>query len=116
MENFRPETINVGDAPRGQGDYERMRVLARGENVAMRIWIEESPDDKANTMHHHDYETVGYVIEGRARLHFEEDSVVLEPGDSWRVPSNARHYYEILETFTAIEATSPPSNAHLATT
>ncbi|TXD38391.1 cupin domain-containing protein [Lujinxingia vulgaris] len=112
MQNIRPEKINVDDAPRGQGEF--MRVLARGENVAMRIWIEEPPENKASTMHGHGYEAVRYVIEGRARLHFEEESVLLTPGDSWMVPSNVRHYYEILETFTAIEATSPPSNAHLA--
>ncbi|RDV38738.1 cupin domain-containing protein [Bradymonadaceae bacterium TMQ3] len=112
MENFRPETINVNDAPRGQGDY--MRVLARGEHLAMRIWIEETPADKESVMHSHGYETVGYVIEGRARLHFEGDSVLLEPGDSWLVPAHTPHFYLILEMFTAIEATSPPSEAHLS--
>jgi uncharacterized cupin superfamily protein len=34
---------------------------------------------------------------------------VLEAGDSWLVPQGAEHTYAILETFTAIEATSPPA-------
>ncbi len=33
----------------------------------------------------------------------------LEPGDSWLVPAGAEHTYRILETFTAVEATSPPA-------
>ena len=110
MENFTPEKINIDNAPAPRGDH--MRLLARGENVAMRIWVNESPEDKTSVMHSHTYETVGYVIEGRARLHFENDSILLEPGDSWLVPSNAVHSYEILDEFTAIEATSPPSKEH----
>jgi hypothetical protein len=33
--------------------------------------------------------------------------VLLEPGDSWVVPNGASHTYQILEPFTAVEATSP---------
>ena len=59
-----------------------------------------------------DYETVGYVISGRAELHIEGQMVKLEPGDSWVVPKGSRHTYRILEPFTAVEATSPPAHAH----
>ena len=53
------------------------------------------------------YETVGYVISGRAELLSEGQTVVLAPGDSWVVPKGARHAYKILEPFTAVEATHP---------
>jgi quercetin dioxygenase-like cupin family protein len=77
----------------------------------MRLWRELPPhDDEA--ISHRDYETVGYVIEGTARLHIEGQVVLLEPGDSWVVPQGARHRYEILEPFTAVEATSPPAHVH----
>ncbi len=56
-----------------------------------------------------DYETVGYVISGRAELDLEGQTVRLEPGDSWLVPAGARHSYRILEPLTAVEATSPPA-------
>jgi len=36
----------------------------------------------------------------------------LAPGDSWLVPRGAAHRYRILETFTALEATSPPAQVH----
>jgi hypothetical protein len=33
-------------------------------------------------------------------------------GDSWVVPKGSRHTYKIIETFTAVEATSPPAEVH----
>ena len=60
----------------------------------------------------HEYEVVGYVIEGRAELHLEGQTVKLEPGNSWVVPAGARHSYKILEPFKAVEATAPPFQVH----
>jgi quercetin dioxygenase-like cupin family protein len=59
-----------------------------------------------------DYETVGYVIAGRAELHVEGQVLLLETGDSWVVPAGSNHSYKILEPFTAVEATAPPSEVH----
>ena len=59
-----------------------------------------------------DYETVGYVISGRAELHSEGQMVLLESGNAWVVPWHARHTYKILEPFTAVEATHPPAEIH----
>jgi quercetin dioxygenase-like cupin family protein len=59
-----------------------------------------------------DYETVGYVISGRAELRLEGQTLMLEAGDSWLVPPGAEHSYTILEPFTAIEATAPPAQVH----
>ena len=38
--------------------------------------------------------------------------VLLEPGNSWVVPKGSSHTYKILESFTAVEATSPPAQVH----
>jgi quercetin dioxygenase-like cupin family protein len=87
------------------------KYLASGVHVAMRLWEHESPGaSKAPSQR--DYETVGYVINGRAELHLEGQKVVLEPGDSWVVPKGAFHTYNILESFTAVEATYPPAHVH----
>lgn len=88
------------------------KYLASGKNIAMRLW-QETPvaDPKPPTAR--DYETVGYVIAGRAELHLEEGQMVrLDPGDSWVVPEGASHTYKILESFTAVEATHPPAQVH----
>jgi quercetin dioxygenase-like cupin family protein len=87
------------------------KYLASGVHVAMRLWENEEPSD-AKEAKSREYETVGYVIEGKAELHLEGQTVILEKGDSWVVPKNAEHTYKILETFTAIEATSPSAQTH----
>ena len=87
------------------------KYLASGKTVAMRLWQDEQPDEvKEPTAR--EYETVGYVINGRAELHLEGQMVLLETGDSWVVPKGASHTYKILEPFTAVEATSPPAQVH----
>ena len=84
------------------------KFLASGSQVSMRMWEGEEPNDDKQE-HSSPYETVGYVIKGKAELHSEGQVVKLEPGDSYIVPKGAKHKYKILETFTAVEATSPPA-------
>lgn len=98
--------VNANDSPQGAMGQ---KYLAAGENVAMRLWEEQPDEPKPEAQR--EYETVGYVIQGRAELHIEGKKVSLEPGDSWVVPKGAAHTYKILEPFTAIEATSPPARA-----
>lgn len=87
------------------------KYLASGKRVAMRLWENEEPaEPKAPARR--EYETVGYVVAGRAELHLEGQTVLLNPGDSWVVPEGAQHTYRILERFTAVEATSPPAQVH----
>ncbi|HNB21319.1 MAG TPA: cupin domain-containing protein [Candidatus Melainabacteria bacterium] len=89
------------------------KYLASGKHVSMRLWEKEAPsngDRKSDSKR--EYETVGYVISGKATLHCEGQTISLEPGNSWTVPANADHHYEILEEFTAVEATSPPAEVH----
>ena len=77
----------------------------------MRLWENEPPNaDKKPSSR--EYETVGFVIRGKAELHIENQIVLLEEGDSWSVPKGAEHSYKILETFTALEATHPSAEIH----
>ena len=108
MTNRNITKVNVTNSPKGDS---RQRYLASGVHLSMRLWEREEPaKTKAQTAR--DYETVGFVIDGKAKLHIEGQLVLLEKGDSWVVPKGARHTYEILETFTAVEATSPPAQVH----
>jgi quercetin dioxygenase-like cupin family protein len=84
--------------------------LVSGKSVSMRLWEEEPGPVKSSTTR--EYETVGYVIGGRAELESEGQRIVLNPGDSWLVPKGAVHSYRIVERFQAIEATSPPAEVH----
>lgn len=100
--------VQSSHSPRGEMGQ---RYLASGKNISMRLWEREAPGD-AKPAGRRDYETVGYVLTGRAELHLEGQMVVLEPGDSWVVPRGAEHSYKIVEAFTAVEATYPPSQVH----
>lgn len=97
--------INAANAPEGaQGE----KQLAAGNHVALRLWEDEQPGEP-KPLSNRPYETVGYVLKGRAELHLEGNVTVLEPGASYLVPQGASHTYKILEAFSAVEATSPPA-------
>ena len=100
--------VDSRQSPRGAMGQ---KYLAAGKRMGMRLWENEQPGE-ADAPKAREYETVGYVIAGRAELHIEGQMVLLEPGDSWVVPEGASHAYKILETFTAVEATSPPAHVH----
>lgn len=100
--------INSRYSPKGEL---HQKYLASGVKVSMRLWENEQPGEwKAQTQR--EYETVGYVIKGRAELHIAGQMVSLEPGDCWVVPKESIHQYRILEPFTAVEATCPPAEVH----
>ena len=87
------------------------KYLAAGVKLSMRLWEAGEPGEP-KPVSARDYETAGFVIEGKAELQLEGQTVLLEKGDSWIVPKGSRHTYRIIETFTAVEATSPPAEIH----
>ncbi len=101
--------IDSRQSPRGPMGQ---KYLATGKRMGMRLWDGEAATQGEPETTVREYETVGYVISGRAELHIEGQMVLLEPGDSWVVPEGSSHAYRILEPFTAVEATSPPAHVH----
>lgn len=106
-------TVVKVDAATAPQDPSGFRYLASGVSLSMRLWVEEQPGSKSRIEPHaRDYETIGFVINGRAELHLEGQMVLLEAGHSWVVPRGASHHFKILEPFTAVEATHPPYQVH----
>ncbi|MGZ8379314.1 MAG: cupin domain-containing protein [Gemmatirosa sp.] len=101
--------VDSRQSPRGPMGQ---KYLAAGKRMGMRLWDAEAPTQGEPETTVREYETVGYVVAGRAELHIEGQMVLLAPGDSWAVPQGASHAYRILEPFTAVEATSPPAHVH----
>ena len=95
-------------SPRGEMGQ---KYLVSGKRLSMRLW-EKAGSDEEKPATTRDYETIGFVISGRATLEVEGQEIVLEPGDCWLVPAGASHRYRISEPFTAVEATSPPAEVH----
>lgn len=99
--------VSSTSSPRGEMGQ---KYLASGISLAMRMWEDQEPaEPKPPTAR--EYETVGFVVTGRAELHLEGQMILLETGDSWVVPRGSSHTYKILESFTAVEATHPPAHA-----
>ncbi len=103
-------TVTKVDSRYSPSGPEGQKYLASSPHVGMRLWEEAAGPVKPERRR--PYETVGYVIRGRADLTVEGQLVHLEAGDSWVVPRDAVHSYHILESFTAVEATYPPSHVH----
>jgi quercetin dioxygenase-like cupin family protein len=101
--------VESGSSPQGEMGQ---KYLVAGKHVSMRLWIKE-PGGTRKPPTKRDYETVGYVIAGNATLELEGQTLNLKPGDdAWLVPAGALHHYTIIESFTAVEATSPPAEVH----
>ena len=100
--------VEAASAPKGS---QGQRYLASGRALSMRLWENEAPGTPS-TPARRSYETVGYVISGRAELTLEGQTVRLEPGSSWIVPKDSEHSYNFLESFTAVEATHPPAEMY----
>ena len=86
------------------------KYLAVSRSMSMRLWEEQPGESKERRSR--PYETIGYVISGRAELETEGQTVSLNEGDSWVVPKGALHTYRILEPFKAVEVTHPPAEIH----
>jgi hypothetical protein len=56
--------VEAGSSPRGEMGQ---KYLVAGKRVSMRLWIDE-PGGKLKAPTTRDYETVGYVISGSAKL------------------------------------------------
>ena len=76
------------------------------------MWLWQAmptPGNEVETYVSQDYEVMGYVISGQAELHVDGKTILLEPGDSWVVPTGALHAYCILEPLTAVKTSHPPT-------
>jgi quercetin dioxygenase-like cupin family protein len=104
-------TFKKVDAEYSPSGPEGQKYLVSGKHVSMRHWRAE-PKAHPPPARARDYETVGYVLSGRAHLQLGTTTTELKAGDSWLVPAGAEHAYVILEPFVAIEATTPPAQLH----
>src|SRR3954447_13227909 len=81
--------------------------LTSGKHVAMRLWQDEPPE-AGKPAAKREYETVGYVIAGRAELTLEGQTLRLEPGDAWLGPAGGGDPYPLIEPVPAGRGTPPP--------
>jgi len=95
-------STDAGEGSRGE------RFLARGEQVALRVWDHE-PAGETAPEHANAYEYVAYVTQGSMRVRIGDgEAAEVGAGDSYVVPANTPYAFEILERATVVEAVAPP--------
>lgn len=63
--------------------------------------------------HSHPNEQIGYVISGKYRIKFNNLDEVLNPGDSYSVPENIEHSWEVIEEGEVVDTFIPPREDYL---
>jgi len=57
--------------------------------------------------HTHPHEQVGYVLQGRFELAFDDEKTIIEVGDTYYVPSNTLHGVVALEDGILLDVFTP---------
>ena len=68
------------------------------------------------TTHRHPHEQCGYVVSGRYRLRVEYPEpveVILSPGDSYAIPGQTPHSFEVLEGGEVVDVFTPHREDYL---
>ena len=59
-------------------------------------------------LHSHPNEQCGYVISGKHRITIVNEETILNCGDSYSIPKNVNHSWEVLEEGVIIDFFTPP--------
>ena len=68
------------------------------------------------TLHSHPHEQCGYVISGEYRLIVEGEEkidVIMHPGDTYAIPGNTPHSFEVIEGGEVIDVFTPHREDYL---
>ncbi len=63
--------------------------------------------------HSHPNEQSGYVISGKYRIKYQNINEILNPGDSYSIPENIGHSWEVIEGGEVIDVFTPPRQDYL---
>jgi len=58
-------------------------------------------------LHAHPNEQSGYVISGKYKIQYQDLNEILLPGDSYSIPENVEHSWEVIEGGEVIDVFSP---------
>ncbi len=81
-------------------------VGAIGEKMMVTLMLFKKGDHVGK--HAHLNEQAGYCISGKFKLVIANEEYLVTTGDSYLIPENTEHEYEILRDYQAVEVFSPP--------
>ncbi len=87
------------------GEGVKRRLLCHDEHLMMvEVFVEKGA---MGAPHSHPHIQVSRVVSGRFKVTVGDDTVILNPGDSFRVPANVVHGALAIETGVLIDTFSP---------
>jgi quercetin dioxygenase-like cupin family protein len=89
----------------------KIKTLNYGKSALMTEFL--LMKDSILIEHAHVNEQTGYLVEGKIKLFINGNARIINPGDSWNIPSNIRHKAEIIEDSVAIEVFVPNREDYL---
>lgn len=102
---------------------EALKKTFKGVNLDSLAVGEKSMVTKMNyvkgnfaTLHSHPHEQCGYVISGKYHLIVDGDEkidVIMEPGDTYAIPGNTPHSFEVIEGGEVIDVFTPQREDYL---
>ena len=133
-EEDRPKTNNERIPNLKRKNMDKKKIVVRKEEALKKVFKGVSLDSlavgeksmvtkmnyvKGNfaTTHQHPHEQCGYVISGEYRLKVEtpeeEIDVLLHAGDSYAIPGNTPHSFEVLEGGEVVDVFTPQREDYL---
>jgi quercetin dioxygenase-like cupin family protein len=64
-------------------------------------------------LHSHPNEQSGYIVSGKYRIKYQNIYEILNPGDSYSIPENIEHSWEVIEDGEVIDTFIPPRQDYL---
>ena len=89
----------------------KMKTLVYGNNTLLTEFVLQK--NAILPEHNHINEQTGYLVSGHICLTIDNKTHDVFPGDSWNIPSNAKHSARIIEESIAVEVFSPVREDYL---
>jgi len=82
-----------------------MKTLVYGENSLLtRFHLKKG---SILPKHSHSQEQTGFLVSGKIKLFIDGEEFLAEPGDTWSIKGDIKHWAQIIEDSVAIEVFSP---------
>lgn len=86
-------------------------ILAVGEKTMITLMKYNMGD--IVPFHSHPNEQCGYVVSGKFRIKYLDIDEVISQGDSYAIPENIDHSFEVIEPGEIIDVFTPPREDYL---
>jgi quercetin dioxygenase-like cupin family protein len=94
---------DVSETDLGEG-VSRKILASGGSMMTVQFSFEKGA---VGTPHTHPHEQVGYVVNGRFELTYQDHTTTIGPGDTYYVPSNTLHGVVALEDGVLLDVFTP---------